>query len=50
MMTVRPISGWINWYRFACETFGFGRDEAVAYANVPYVEETNRAILRSRAA
>jgi hypothetical protein len=49
-MTVRPISGWLDWYRFASDTLGYRHNEAVSYANVRYVEETNRAILRSRAA
>jgi hypothetical protein len=49
-MTSRPISGWIDWYRFASETLGYQHDEAVAYANLRSVEESNRAILRSRAA
>jgi hypothetical protein len=40
----------MDWYRFARETLGYGHEEAVAYANVRYVEETNRAMLRSRAA
>ena len=49
-MTSGAISGWISWYRFARETLQYGHDEAVAYANVRYVEETNRARLRDRAA
>jgi len=49
-MTVTPINGWINWYRFARRTLGLERDEAIAYANLRYVEETNRAQLRGSAA
>lgn len=44
------IRGWIGWYRFARETLAYGHDEAVAYANLRYVEETNRAALRPPAA
>ena len=44
-MTVR-ISGWINWYRFARETLGYEHTEAVSYANLRHVEETNRAGVR----
>jgi len=50
VMTVTPINGWINWYRFARRTLGLERDEAIAYANLRYVEETNRAQLRGSAA
>lgn len=42
MVTERRIRGWIDWYRFARATLGYGHDEAVAYANLRYVEETNR--------
>ena len=49
-MKANPIRGWINWYRFARERLGYSHNEAVAYANVRHVEETNRAILRSHAA
>ena len=49
-MAVRRIRGWIGWYRFARDTLGYSHNEAVAYANVRYVEETNRDALRSRAA
>lgn len=51
MTSTRPparISGWINWYRFARETLGFGHEEAVGYANLRYVEERNRESLRGR--
>jgi hypothetical protein len=40
----------IDWYRFARDTLGYGHNEAVAYANVRYVEEMNRNARRSRAA
>jgi hypothetical protein len=49
-MTVRSISGWLDWYRFATDTLGYRHSEAVSYANLRYVEEANRAILRSQAA
>jgi hypothetical protein len=49
-MTARPIRSWNDWYRFARDTLGYRHDEASSYANLRYVEETNRAILRSRAA
>lgn len=41
-------SGWIAWYRFACETLGYGHREAASYANLRYVEEQNRLILAGR--
>jgi hypothetical protein len=49
-MAGRRIQGWVDWYRFARDTLGYRHDDAVSYANVRFVEETNRAILRSRAA
>lgn len=49
-MTARPIHSWSDWYRFARLTLGYHHDEANSYANLRYVEETNRAILRSRPA
>jgi hypothetical protein len=49
-MTARSIRSWNDWYRFARDTLGYRHEEAVGYANLRYVEETNRAILRSRAA
>jgi hypothetical protein len=42
-MRRQPISGWIKWYRFARATLEFGHEEAVVYANLRHVEETNRA-------
>ena len=47
-MPTGPVTGWLGWYRFAREVLGYAHDEAVTYANVRYVEETNRANLRSR--
>ena len=47
-MPTGPVTGWIGWYRFAREVLGYTHDEAVTYANVRYVEETNRGALRSR--
>lgn len=41
---------WIDWYRFARDTFEYGHDEAVAYANARYVEELNRQKLDRNAA
>ena len=49
-MTARPISTWIDWYRFARDILGYRHNEAVSYANLRYVEDANHAILRSRAA
>jgi hypothetical protein len=40
---------WEAWYRFARNTVAFQHDEAVEYANLRFVEEQNRASLRSRA-
>ena len=41
---------WIDWYRFARETLGYGHDEATSYANTRYVEELNRQQLGRDAA
>jgi hypothetical protein len=49
-VTSPRISGWINWYRFARKTLDYDHDEAVVYANLRHVEETNRAALKGRAA
>jgi hypothetical protein len=49
-VAVERIREWTGWYRFARETLGYSHQEAVAYANVRYVEETNRAAVRSPAA
>jgi hypothetical protein len=37
----RPTD-WRDWYRFARETLAYEHDEAIAYANLRYVEEQNR--------
>jgi hypothetical protein len=47
-MASARISGWVGWYRFACERLGYGHKEAVTYANLRSVEEMNRQLLRSR--
>jgi hypothetical protein len=47
-MTAPRITGWINWYRFARETLGHDHGEAVVYANLRHVEESNRALLKGR--
>ena len=49
-MPTPTVTGWIGWYRFVREVLGYAHEEAVTYANVRYVEETNRANLRSREA
>lgn len=49
-MSIESGGGWIAWYRFACETLGYGHGEAVSYANLRYVEEQNRLTLAGRAA
>jgi hypothetical protein len=43
----RRIRAWIDWYRFARATLDYGHDESVAYANLRYVEETNRDARRA---
>ena len=40
---------WEAWYRLARHTLACRHEEAVQYANLRYVEEQNRATLRSRA-
>jgi hypothetical protein len=47
MVAERRIRAWIDWYRFARATLGEGHDESVAYANLRYVEETNRDTRRA---
>jgi hypothetical protein len=49
-MARNRLRGWIDWYRFARTTLAYGHVEAAAYANLRYVEETNRSALRSRRA
>jgi hypothetical protein len=46
-MTTSPRT-WIDWYRFARRTLGLDHEEAARYATVRYVEDENRAQLRSR--
>lgn len=41
--------GWAEWYRFAADELGYGHDERVEYANLRYVEEQNRSLLRRAA-
>ena len=38
----RPES-WSDWYAFARETLEYDPEEAIAYANLRYVENLNRA-------
>lgn len=45
----RQPKTWSQWYHFAREELGFLHDECVEYANLRFVEEQNRASLRSRA-
>jgi len=42
-MTNGRIRGWRGWYRFARRSLGYAHDDAVSYANIRYVEDTNRA-------
>jgi hypothetical protein len=49
-VTVDRLREWIDWYRFARETFDYGHAEAVTYANARYVEELNRQQLGRNAA
>jgi hypothetical protein len=44
------LSGWIDWYRFARQTLEYGHDEAVSYATLRTVEESNRELLRNQRA
>jgi hypothetical protein len=37
---------WTDWYRFARDELGLAHDERVEYANLRYVEEQNRELLR----
>jgi hypothetical protein len=47
-MSSLRITTWIGWYRFARGTLDHGHDEAVAYANLRFVEEMNRKAQRLR--
>jgi hypothetical protein len=40
---------WEAWYRLARHALACRHEEAVQYANLRFVEEQNRATLRSRA-
>jgi hypothetical protein len=42
MGDTQRLKTWIEWYRFARRTLELAHVEAVAYANVRYVEEQNR--------
>jgi hypothetical protein len=44
-MATRRLFSWNDWYRFARGTLGYSHDEAVAYANLRFVEEQNRVTL-----
>ena len=37
---------WTDWYRFARDELELAHDERVEYANLRYVEEQNRELLR----
>ena len=39
---------WTDWYRFARDQLGLSHEERVEYANLRYVEEQNRELLRRR--
>ena len=41
---------WEEWYRLARHSLACRHEEAVEYANLRYVEEQNRAVLRRGAA
>ena len=43
----RRLYGWTDWYRFAREELGYAHDESTEYANLRYVEDQNRDVLRS---
>jgi hypothetical protein len=45
-----PPHAWTDWYRFARDELGYAHPERVEYANIRYVEEQNRALLRRRRA
>ena len=44
------VKAWEEWYRLARYALACRHEEAVQYANLRFVEEQNRASLRSRAA
>ena len=39
---------WTDWYRFARDELGLAHGERVEYANLRYVEDQNRELLRRR--
>ena len=39
---------WSEWHAFACAELDLGPEECIEYANLRFVEEQNRAQLRSR--
>ena len=39
---------WTEWYRFARDELGLDHGERVEYANLRYVEDQNRELLRRR--
>ena len=50
MREIRKLTTWIEWYRFARYSLELGHVEASTYATSRYVEEQNRAGLKSRRA
>jgi hypothetical protein len=42
----KRLYGWTDWYRFAREELGYAHHESAEYANVRFVEEQNRDVLR----
>jgi hypothetical protein len=40
------LHAWTEWYRFARDQLGLDHGERVEYANLRYVEEQNREVLR----
>jgi hypothetical protein len=49
-MDDRRLTSWNDWYRFARRKLEYTHGEAVAYANVRAVEESNRRVVGPRAA
>jgi hypothetical protein len=42
----KRLYGWTDWYRFARDELGYAHDESTVYANLRFVEEQNRDVLR----
>jgi hypothetical protein len=48
MALERRLTSWNDWYRFARRELEYTHGEAVAYANVRAVEDSNRRALGKR--